>query len=237
MTTTNIDPKKRIAKLTYNGVEVPLPDTASAFEEGKQSEYDRFWDAYQNNGERTSYGRAFYGEGWNATSYTPKYDMQPLEANQMFSSSNISNIEVTKVDFSKATAGDYLLYNCPKLTRVPTLSLVNLPGLNATFAWSGAIVTIDKLILKSDGTQTFTSVFQSCGALINLSIEGTIGQNGFNVGGSPKLSHDSLMSIINALQDKTSVGGTWTVTLGATNLAKLTDAEKAIATQKGWTLA
>jgi hypothetical protein len=32
-------------------------------------------------------------------------------------------------------------------------------------------------------------------------------------------------------------GETKTLTLGATNLAKLTNEEKAIATQKGWTLA
>lgn len=206
-------------------------------DQGKASEYDRFWNAFQNNGKRTGYGRAFYGEGWNETSYTPKYDMQPTDANQMYASSNISGIEVTTVDFSKATAGDYMLYNCPKLTRLPTISVVSLAGLNNTFSWDGALHTIDKLVLKSDGTQTFTTTFQSCGALTNLIIEGTIGNNGFNVSGSTKLTHESLMSIINALQDKTSVGGTWSVTLGATNLAKLTDAEKAIATQKGWTLA
>ena len=221
---------------TYTPEEMPS-GVSEVFDAGKKAEYDRFWDAFQNNGKRTNYDRAFYGEGWNETSYTPKYDMQPTSANQMFASSNVSGIEVTTVDFSKATTGDYLLYNCQKLTRVPTISLVSLSGLNNTFAWSGNIVTIDKLVLKSDGSQTFTTTFQSCGSLVNLTIVGTIGQNGFNVGGSPKLSHDSLMSIINALQDKTSVGGTWSVTLGATNLAKLTDAEKAIATQKGWTLA
>jgi surface protein len=49
-----------------------------------------------------------------------------------------------------------------------------------------------------------------------------------------KLTHDSLMSIINNLATVTS---TITLTLGSTNLAKLTSAEKAIATNKGWTLA
>ena len=81
----------------------------------------------------------------------------------------------------------------------------------------------------------YSGTFGGCKALENLLVHGTIGQNGFNVSQSTKLTHDSLMSIINALEAKTE--GTWTVTLGATNLAKLTDAEKAIATQKGWTLA
>jgi hypothetical protein len=47
------------------------------------------------------------------------------------------------------------------------------------------------------------------------------------------LTHDSLMSIINNLATVTS---TKTLTLGTTNLAKLSDEEKAIATNKGWTV-
>ena len=42
------------------------------------------------------------------------------------------------------------------------------------------------------------------------------------------------MVIINGLQTVTT---TQKLTLGETNLAKLTDAEKKIATDKGWTLA
>ena len=46
------------------------------------------------------------------------------------------------------------------------------------------------------------------------------------------------MSIINCLKDySTDTSGTsHTVTLGTTNLAKLTDEQKAIATEKGWSL-
>ena len=54
---------------------------------------------------------------------------------------------------------------------------------------------------------------------------------------SNKLSHDSLMSIINALKDFSSTTTTKTLTLHANSKALLTDSEKAIATQKGWTLA
>ena len=50
------------------------------------------------------------------------------------------------------------------------------------------------------------------------------------------VSMEELNSIINALKDYSGSGKTYTCTLGATNLAKLTDAEKAIATEKGWTL-
>ena len=48
------------------------------------------------------------------------------------------------------------------------------------------------------------------------------------------LEHDSIMVVINGLQTVTE---TQTLTLGETNLAKLTDDEKKVATDKGWTLA
>ena len=49
------------------------------------------------------------------------------------------------------------------------------------------------------------------------------------------LTHDSIMNVINKAADVTASPAT--LTLGSTNLAKLTDEEKAIATNKGWTLA
>ena len=48
------------------------------------------------------------------------------------------------------------------------------------------------------------------------------------------LTHDSIMVVIYGLKIVTE---TETLTLGSTNLAKLTDEEKQIATDKGWTLA
>jgi hypothetical protein len=93
--------------------------------------------------------------------------------------------------------------------------------------------TIRNFKIKEDGSQKFNASFTNSTALENITIEGTIG-NDFDIHWSP-LTHDSIMSIINHLQTKTS--GTFTLTLGSTNLAKLTDAEKAIATSRGWTLA
>lgn len=51
---------------------------------------------------------------------------------------------------------------------------------------------------------------------------------------STKLTHDSLMVVINGLQTVTS---SQTLELGSKNLNKLTEEEKQIATGKGWTLA
>ena len=50
------------------------------------------------------------------------------------------------------------------------------------------------------------------------------------------LTHQSLLNALNGLYDLTG-GTSQTLTLGSTNLAKLTDEEKAIATNKNWVLA
>ena len=92
-------------------------------------------------------------------------------------------------------------------------------------------------VLRVIESTNFNGTFRYCRELVNLTIEGTIGQNGFDVSWSTKLTHKSLMSIINALADYHGDGMIHTVTLGEANLAKLTDAAKAIATERGWTLA
>ena len=59
-----------------------------------------------------------------------------------------------------------------------------------------------------------------------------------NIGQATGLNHDTLIRFINCLYDYAAEGSTntYTLTLGPTLLAKLTDEEKAIATNKGWTL-
>ena len=118
------------------------------------------------------------------------------------------------------------------VTKLPHLVLTSPIILSLTFYGMTSLKSVEVTL----GRETsYSDTFHTCPALENLLVHGTIGQNGFKVSDSTKLTHDSLMSIINCLEAKTS--GTWTVTLGTENLAKLTDAEKAMATQKGWTLA
>ena len=56
----------------------------------------------------------------------------------------------------------------------------------------------------------------------------------FDISSSTKFTREALVEILNNLATVTS---TQTLTMRSTNLAKLTDEDKAIATGKGWTLA
>lgn len=213
------------------------------YDAGQKSEYDRFWDSYQANGKRTAYAHGFGGVGWTDEVFYPKYDIKPKEAYMLFRDSKITDIYGRleelglTLDFSNCTNMQYALQQ-NYITRIGIVDVRNATGMTYAFFGCSKVVTFEKLIIKEDGTTPFeNTTFQGMTSLENLTIEGVIGTNKFNVSTCTKLSHDSLMNIINCLKDYKGSGTTYTVTLGTTNLAKLTDEEKAIATQKGWTLA
>ena len=209
--------------------------------DGRREEYDAFWDSYQENGNRVRYQQGFSGNGWNNNTFRPKYNLVAKQAYMMFRDCLIVG-DLTKIledlgislSFSGCTNLQYAFYNC-KFTKT---GLVDFTAVTSTamsaFEYSSDLETVE---IKVNENTVFNQMFTNCTALINLVIHGTIGQNGFNVSWSTLLSHDSLMSIINALQDKSGTTGSWVCTLGTVNLDKLSDAEKAIATQKGWSLA
>ncbi len=219
----------------------------TVYRKGKQTQTDAFWESAQKTSAgalRTDYSYAFAGAMWNDETYLPKYNIAPSNCSNMFfhnyeihspfKCSAYPNAPIT-IDTSSSTSFDRFIYDCV-VKAVPTINTTAATRLSSAFSYAVGLETIDKLILKSDGSQTFSSVFQGTTTLENIVIEGTIGQNGFDVSPCTKLTHDSLLSIINALKDYSGTTTAKTVTLGATNLAKLTDAEKATATEKGWTL-
>ena len=80
------------------------------------------------------------------------------------------------------------------------------------------------------------SVFTNCSKLTNVTLGDGFNCNGLDLSASTRYSVDTLVAILTALADRTGQTA-YTLTLGATNFAKLSDAQKAIATDKNWTLA
>lgn len=82
---------------------------------------------------------------------------------------------------------------------------------------------------------TLNSMFYNNSALVDVIMIGAIlpktNITSMGLDSCNALSVDSLVSILNALPT-----GSYTIKLGSTNLAKLSDEQKAIATNKGWTL-
>lgn len=210
------------------------------YEAGQQAEYDRFWDEYQ---ETTFYVGAFAGYGWNANTIRPKKDVMPTNASYMFYYNQMGgdlveffeNLGVT-LDFSSCgNMNNAFQYS--KFTRVGKIYCAD-NAWYSTFANCSNLVTIDEFGHPRGGEigDGLTSAFSGTPNLENVKVKGIIAKNA-TFSACTKLTHDSLMNILNALKNLVGTGTTRTLTLGATNLAKLTDAEKAIATEKGWTLA
>ena len=129
-----------------------------------------------------------------------------------------------RTDFTNAFRG------CSSLTELPLLNTSN--GTKFYGAWEGcsSLTTFPKLNL-SKGTN-FYDAWWNCSALTTLGGFGAIKES-IDLSYSNKLTVESIMNVIN--QAATVTGKT--MNLGSTNLAKLSDEQKAVATSKGWTLA
>lgn len=187
-------------------------DIDEVYEAGKKSQYDEFWDSYQNNGARNYYILAFGGEGWNDKTFRPKYNIAvQSDSFQMFRSTAITDLVAAlnragvTLDFSKATSFTQVFHSAA-LTRIGTIDTTNAPSVTFTqlFFNCQKLITIEKLILSNNGTQKYSQTFQGCDALVNLTIEGVIGQTGVSFQQSKSLSKASITSIINALSTTTS---------------------------------
>lgn len=176
------------------------------YETGQQSEYDRFWDNYQDNGNRFKYEYAFSGAGWTSETFKPKYDISPTSTYCMFAGSCIGNLisalEKAGVilDTSKDTSTSYFMQNS-KITHLPTYDARSRPNIDYFIYNNKELEYIEKIILKDDGSQKFNKYsFYENEKLKEIRFEGVIG-NDISISSSPLLTHDSLMSVINALKD------------------------------------
>ena len=206
---------------------------------GGKSEMDEFWDMYQNYGNLGDYSFVFANVCWNSKTFRPKYSIRPTNAYMIFRLSNVEQDLVewmaalgVELDFSNCTNMSYA-FQQSKFTRLGIINATNTVALSNAFIDAKKLKTIDKLVLKSNGQNTFSGTFNGCSALENITIEGAIGNN-IDFSTCTKLTHDSLMSIINHLQDKTGASTEPILTIGTTNYNKLTAEEIKIATDKGW---
>lgn len=206
------------------------------YSQGKQEEYNTFWDNYQNSGNRTSYEYAFYSGGWNNETFKPKYDLTVdlRSCGNMFTYSNITgslktilnNLGVTLTFFHSTGTSDYgarYIFVNTKFTELPVLDFSQSPGntaLVSVFSGSTLLQTIEKIILPDSCTGYGTNTFYNCRALENIDFEGTI-KYSLDFKGCP-LSADSVNNILNHL-DTTAYSGTRTITLKTTSKTAYND--------------
>jgi hypothetical protein len=178
------------------------------FAEGRQAEYDRFWDAFQQNGNRNYYQNAFASQVWDDTIYNPKY---PIVGTQHYSVYNTFN-------------------GCNQITSTKVPIYASNGIMQSAFSGCASLVTIP--LLRLENIKDFNSCFTNCKKLANITIEGSIDVN-FNISASGVLTNESVQSIIDHLKDLT---GATTQTLTFHTDVKITTNQINAAKGKNWTV-
>lgn len=119
---------------------------------------------------------------------------------------------------------------CLLLTTIPLIDTKKVNYMNYMFSGCTSLITVPKLDVSN--VNYISSMFSGCTSLKSILMYGM--KVSFDISASTQFEESDLVTILNNLATVTS---TQTLTMGSTNLAKLTDEEKAIATNKGWTLA
>lgn len=137
-------------------------------------------------------------------------------------------VTVPDYDFSMITDMSDMFRDCKYLTTIPQLDTSNVTNMDSMFDYCESLTSIP--LLDTSNVKYFGNAFRRCVNLQNLG--GFIGLKvSIRLYWSTLLTHESLMNVINNLAVVTTSP---TLTLGESNLAKLTDDEIAIATDKGW---
>lgn len=184
-------------KLGLDDMSQAIPEVYDA---GKQAQYDEFWDNYQNYGYRSNYVNAFSGDGWSKELFNPKYVIKPYNASRMFDTNAPGGAKngtldlrdyADKFDWSICINVTSLFSYAYIISAVGSVNTSQCAFLNNICNQAVCLHTFEKLILKNDGTQTFSSAFYNATALKNIAIEGVIG-NTLDMRWSP-LSKDSII--------------------------------------------
>ena len=162
--------------------------------------------------------------------------------------SSLKKILLTNTD--SATGMQSIFYNCNSLEEVSFLNTSKVTSMTSMFQNCEKIADIQ--LLDATKVTSLANIFNGCTNLTNLGglkdlgkafTRTTAGYNYYKLDLSTceKLTHESLMNVINNLYDLnetyTALGKTLyrqSLVLGSVNMAKLTSNEIAIATNKGW---
>lgn len=215
---------------------------------GMQTEYDRFWDAFQGQLPTEGVSR-FSGAGWNENNFKPKHDIKPQLGTYMFwySRINASLSDILKecgvtLDTSALTTCQYMFY-LTQFTELPDINLFKCTNMQLTFANSAKLRKIGTIILPSSPV-SYSTPFDGCAALSDVSFEGNFIYS-ISFQRSP-LTIASAQSVINALMDYsgTDKDGMYSVTFSSTTMTRLNEAGAifngmtwdAYVTSIGWTV-
>ena len=179
----------------------------------------------------------------------------------MFSNcSSLTSLELSGFDTLNVTNMTSMFYGCNKLTflELSEFDTSNVTNMGSMFYSCNKLTSLDLSGFNTSNVTNMDSMFYNCSGLTSLDLSGFDTSNVTNMGsmfrGCSKLtSLDSMQnisvalilsytildatSLLDVINNLATVATSQTLTLGSTLLAKLTEDQIAIATNKGWTVA
>ena len=172
----------------------------------------------------------------NELDITLGFDINPTKKEKIEASWAFNGFHCSTLTLKNAynLSGSLIFANMDSCTAIKIAD-----GCEASFYFCGRpFINCPKLVeigaFDMGGVQTWGMSFDLSGSPKVKSIHCTHWKVSFNISHSTAFEESDLVEIISNLDEVTTAQ---TLTMGATNLAKLTDAEKQVATDKGWVLA
>ena len=148
--------------------------------------------------------------------------------------SSLTSLDISNFGTSSVTNMSYMFQNCSSLTSLDVSNFDTSAVTNMSYMFQNcnSLTSLDISNFDTSAVTNMNGMFGGCTNLTNFA--SCVFRKSIDFSTCAKLSHDSLMSIINNLAEVTNVQK---LTLGTANKTKLTINEIAIATEKGWTVA
>ena len=150
-------------------------DYDEVYEAGKQAEYDAFWDAYQDNGNRTNYEHAFMH--WPDECYNPKYPIIMAANSYAFQDARFKSTKVD-IDISQSPKTYYVFYNTKieTITKLIVAESVVFDGQSFLYSSYLKNITIEGVIGSSIDFKSCPLTKASITSIINALSSSTSGQ-------------------------------------------------------------
>lgn len=157
----------------------------------------------------------------------------------MFSGNSLTHLDVSNFNTSKVTNMNLMFSDCRSLTRldISNFDTSNVLNFNSVFAgWRHLIEELNISGLNLERCTSIKNVFNDSNFKV-IRCDGlklpNIDMSNIGLHTSTELTVDSIVGLLNALPQSDKG---YSFQIGSVNIAKLSDEQKAIATNKGWTL-
>ena len=151
---------------------------------------------------------------------------------------NLTPLDVSHFNTSKVTDMRSMFFGCRSLTSldVSHFDTSNVMKMYSMFSGCGSLTSLDLSSFNTSKVTTMEDMFYNCTSLTTIISDGlqlpNIELSNIGLNNSP-LTVDSIVGLLNALPQTTN---NYSFQIGQTNIDKLSEEQKSIATNKGWQL-